>query len=61
MAPDIKRKIFEPRPDPGKIATAEYILKNISNPEVVLLDVRPERNTQVIRSGQSEGDIFPGQ
>lgn len=45
-APDIEKRIFIPRTDPMKIATAKYILKNISNPEVVILDVRsPEEFT----------------
>ncbi len=60
MAPDIKRKIFEPRPDPGKIATAEYILKNISNPEVVLLDVRPREEYTGDKIRTKRGGHIPG-
>ena len=54
LAPDIKRTIFESRPDPEKIATAEYVVKNISNPDVVLLDVRSreEYTGDKIRSKQ---------
>ncbi len=60
LAPDVERKIFEPRPDPQKIATAEYILKNISNPEVVLLDVRSREEYTGDKIRAKRGGHIPG-
>ncbi len=60
LAPDIRRKIFEPRPDPEKIATAEYILTNISNPEVVLLDVRAKEEYTGDKIRAKRGGHIPG-
>ncbi|MEK7200144.1 MAG: sulfurtransferase [Bacteroidota bacterium] len=36
----INMNTFLPQPNPDKIATAEWILKHISDPDVVMLDVR---------------------
>jgi thiosulfate/3-mercaptopyruvate sulfurtransferase len=60
LEPIIKRKIFKSQPDSDKIASSEYILKNISNPGVVLLDVRsPEEYTgEKIRA--KRGGHIPG-
>ncbi len=60
LEPDIKRKIFEPQPDPEKIATAEYILENISNPEVVLLDVRSKEEYAGDKIRAKRGGHIPG-
>jgi len=60
LAPDIRRKIFEPQPDPEKIATTEYILKNISNPEVVLLDVRSKEEYTGDKIRAKRGGHIPG-
>lgn len=60
LAPDITRRIFVQRPDPGKIATAEYILKNISNPEVVLLDVRTKEEYIGDKIRAKRGGHIPG-
>ncbi len=38
--PIIERKSFTPQQDPDQIASADYILKNISNPGVIMLEVR---------------------
>ncbi|MCE8423186.1 MAG: hypothetical protein J5U17_03985 [Candidatus Methanoperedens sp.] len=60
LEPIIERKILKSQPDSDKIASAEYILKNISNPEVVLLDVRsPEEYTGEKVRGKRGGHI-PG-
>ena len=60
LAPDVRRKIFEPQPDPEKIATAEYILKNISNPDVVLLDVRSPEEYRGDKIRAKRGGHIPG-
>ncbi len=60
LVPDIKRKIFEPRPEPEKIATAEYILENISNPGVVLLDVRSGEEYAGDKIRAKRGGHIPG-
>lgn len=60
LAPDIRRKIFEPHPDPEKIAPAEYILKNISNPDVVLLDVRSREEYTGDKIRARRGGHIPG-
>src|SRR3990172_1579359 len=36
----LNMKTFLPQPNPDKIANAEWILKHISDPDVVMLDVR---------------------
>lgn len=60
LVPDIRRKIFEPRPDPEKIATAEYIMKNLSDPEVVLLDVRTREEYTGDKIRAKRGGHIPG-
>jgi len=60
VVPDIRRKIFEPQPDPEKLATAEYILKNISNPEVVILDVRSKEEYKGENIRAKRGGHIPG-
>ncbi len=60
LEPDIKRKIFEPYLVPDKIATAEYILENISNPEVVLLDVRSKEEYSGDKIRAKRGGHIPG-
>jgi len=60
LVPDIRRKIFEPHPDPEKLATAEYILKDISNPEVVLLDVRSNEEYKGNKIMAKRGGHIPG-
>lgn len=60
IVPDIKQKIFEPQPDPEKLATAEYILENISNPEVVVLDVRSTEEYTGNKIMAKRGGHIPG-
>jgi len=60
LVPGIEKKTFVPLPDPERIATAEQVLKNLSNPWVVMLDVRsPEEYTgKKIRA--KRGGHIPG-
>ncbi len=60
LAPDIEKKIFELHPDSDKIATAEYVLKNISNPKVVLLDVRSQEEYSGEKIRAKRGGHIPG-
>jgi len=60
LVPYIRRMIFEPQPDPEKMATAEYILKNMSNPEVVILDVRPKDEYTGDKIRAKRGGHIPG-
>jgi thiosulfate/3-mercaptopyruvate sulfurtransferase len=56
----LDKRTFIPQTDPMRIATAKYVLKNLSNPEVVILDVRsPEEFTgEKIRA--KRGGRIPG-
>src|SRR4030065_686722 len=58
----INMKTFLPQPNPDKIATAEWILKHISDPDVVMLDVRRAseytgREVRAMRGGRIPGSI----
>ncbi len=60
LEPIIERKIFKSQPDSDKIASAEYILKNISNPGVVLLDVRSPEEYKGKKIRAKRGGHIPG-
>jgi thiosulfate/3-mercaptopyruvate sulfurtransferase len=60
LAPDIEKRIFESHPDSDKIATAEYVLKSISNPKVVLLDVRSQEEYSGEKIRAKRGGHIPG-
>lgn len=58
----INMKTFLPQPHPEKIATAEWILKHISDPDVIMLDVRRSaeytgREVRAMRGGRIPGSI----
>jgi len=53
---------FLPQPHPDRIATAEWILKHISDPDIVMLDVRRSseytgREIRAMRGGRIPGSI----
>ena len=56
----INMKTFLPQPIPDKIATAEWILKHISDPEVVMLDVRRASEYTGIEIRAMRGGRIPG-
>ncbi len=58
----IDRKTFLPQPDPDKLATAGWIIKHITDPDVVMLDVRRAseytgREIRAMRGGRIPGSI----
>ena len=60
LKPIIERKIFRSQPESNKVATAEYVLKNISNPGVVLLDVRSAEEYRGEKIRAKRGGHIPG-
>ncbi len=60
LEPIIERKIFKSKPDPSKIASSDYILRNISNPGVVLLDVRSPDEFSGKKIRAKRGGHIPG-
>ena len=56
----INMKTFLPQPNPDKIATAEWILKHISDPDVVMLDVRRASEYTGIEIRAMRGGRIPG-
>lgn len=63
LTPKPERKTFVPQNAPEKIATAEWVLKNISNPKVVILDVRSpaEYAGKIIKTFRTKrGGHIPG-
>lgn len=59
-APSMEKKKFIPQTDPTRLATAKYVLQNISNPEVVILDVRSQEEFTGKKIRAKRGGHIPG-
>lgn len=58
----IEKKTFLPQPDPDKLATSGWILKHLSDPDVVMFDVRRAseytgREVRAMRGGRIPGSV----
>ena len=60
LEPIIERTIFKSQPDSNKVATADYVLKSISNQGVVLLDVRSAEEYRGEKIRAKRGGHIPG-
>ncbi len=60
FVPEIEKKRFVPQPRADRIATAEYVLKNMSDPDVILLDVRSPEEYKGITIRSKRGGHIPG-
>lgn len=58
--PQAEASTFTPLPQPQRLATKDYILANLKNPDVVLLDVRTEAEYQGRAGRSARGGHIPG-
>ncbi len=60
LVPRIERRTFIPRPDTDRVATARRILETMSNPDVVILDVRSPEEYMGKKIRAKRGGHIPG-
>jgi len=58
--PRLRGAPFKVRPDPAKVATAEWILKNLKNPDVMIIDARSPAEYNGIDVRAFRGGHIPG-
>lgn len=58
--PRLRETPFKARPDPARVATAEWIVKNLKNPDVMIIDARSPAEYNGIDVRAFRGGHIPG-